>query len=1150
MNLDFVHLHVHSCYSLLDGMIPVRDLAAKAKKEGMKSLALTDHGNMFGIIEFYEACHEHGIKPVLGCEVYVAVNDRTIKHKTDKEENYYHLVLLACSNEGYKNLSKIVSDSWLVGFYYKPRTDLKFLSEHSKGLIALSACLGGQVPYLIKSGDLVGAENAALQLKEIFKDGFYLELQNNGLEKQKLVNEELISLGKRLDIPLVATNDIHFLERDDFEAHEVLLAANRKMTLAEARQSSDIYFTPEVYFKSIEEMHRDFEFCPEAIENTVNIASHCKVELDFKTLHFPRFSVPEGYDENSWFEKKVWEGVRERYPQITDAVRERVEKEIKIIKDMNFAGYFLIVSDFVNFARNNDIPVGPGRGSAAGSVVSYALKITDIDPLKYNLLFERFLNPERKSMPDIDIDFAHDRREEILSYLRKKYGENNVAQIVTYNTMGLRVAIRDTARVFGLSPSEGDKLAKLIPERMTSAEVMADKNNTALQKELESEEQSRKIFFIASKLENIIRQHGKHAAGVLISDVDISEYIPLCLDNDKNILSQYDKDRVEKIGLIKMDLLGLITLSVLRDALKEIKKTENKDIDLNKIPLNDKKTFHLLQKGRTVGIFQMESSKFTKTIISLKPTTMEDLAVLVALNRPGPMKAGVVDSYIRRKHGYEPVTYPHKLLVDILSETYGKIVYQEQVMQIAQVMSGYTLARADNLRKAIGKKNEAIMKQELDKLLDGAKKNNIDEKTANEIISQIKEFAEYAFNKSHSVAYAYLAYQTAYLKAHYPVEFMASLLTHEMLKQENLIKNINEARALNIHILNPDINKSYEYFTVVKQPDNKKAICFCLAAIKGVGQKAVSAIVEEREKNGPYKDFLDFCVRVDSHVVNKKAIEALIKVGAFDSIEPNRAKLYANCNDVLDWAAVVKGHEQTGQIYLFSSKIAFKYKEVPDWDEIIKLDYERELLGFYVSNHPLKRYSSVLNRLKMEHTSTISELPENSIVRLVGMIINIKDEIVKEKYPKISFELEDFYGKVKVDLWGELLINFRDKLKERMVVMVEGKIRSIDKSYFITATRLFLFENLSEKDITHIHIQIPEIGLDEEVLLKLKEELLANAGQAKVFLHFVNMKENDYEKNVKILKVDEKIRCYPNKKLLSMISQYFGEDSYWYEIKK
>lgn len=1149
---DFVHLHTHSCYSMLDGLITVPELVAKAKREGMKALALTDHGNMFGAIEFYETCLAHGVKPIIGCEVYVAPGDRRVKEKSVDEEAYHHLVLLAQDQRGYRNLMEIVTDSWLEGFYYKPRTDLSVLAERSAGLIALSACLGGVVPSRLRQGDVVGAEEAALELRSIFPDAFYLELQVNGLEEQVRVNEGLVQLGRRLGIPLVATNDIHFLERDDYEAHTVLMAVNRKMTLEEVKASPSMRFTPEAYFKTAAEMERDFAVWPEALRNTAVIAARCHLELDLNTQHFPKFEVPEGETLESYFERRVWEGLRERYPRLSEEVRRRAEMEIEVIKRMNFAGYFLIVWDFVRFARERNIPIGPGRGSAAGSLVAYALRITDIDPIRHGLLFERFLNPERRSMPDIDLDFADDRREEVMEYIRTKYGASSVAQIVTYNTMGARTAVRDVARAFGLSPAEGDALARLVPEGKTFDKALQE--SPKFRQEMEATPERRRIFGLARKLEYTLRQYGKHAAGILIADRDVREYVPLCVDREDNIVSQYDKNSVEKVGLIKIDILGLVTLSVIRDAVAEVERTEGKRIDVDALPYDDAKTFHLLQRGRTVGVFQLEKPGFTNTLIRLKPTTLDDIGALLALYRPGPIQSGFVEDYIRRKHGLEKPVHLHPKFEEVLAETYGVMLYQEQVMQLARVMGGFSLAQADIIRKAMGKKDPEVMRQQTEKLRQAALERGFGPEVVDRTIDQIQRFAEYAFNKSHSVAYAHVAWRTAWLKAHYPAEFMASLLTHEMGVQESLVKNINECRALKIKVTRPDINETQDRFVVRRDgqgPKAKKEIVFCLAAVKGVGVKAVASVVAERERNGPFRDFLDFCRRVDLRLVNKRVLEALVKVGAFDSLEPNRGKLFAHIDEAMAYANLLRGQEVSGQMQLFSSPVEFRWREVPDWEEAERLRYERELLGFYVSSHPLQKYAEVLERSRLDRTPALSEMPEGTRVRLAGMVTKVRTESVKDRWTKVLFDLEDYEGSVTVEFWeSELKDQVRD-LREHALVQVEGTVQCFSNQVRVKGGRLVFMESFGDGTVAAVHIRVRVVGLEVRTLEELKRELEENRGEAAVYIHFYEPTSDHRlgERESRVLRVNGNLRVRPTKRLRGFLAGRFGEDSYWYELK-
>ena len=1168
---DFVHLHVHSAFSLLDGMITPGNLAKRCRELGMGAIALTDHGNMFGTLEFYVECrkpkgNQTPIKPIIGCEVYVAPGDRKVKKAgREDEENYYHLILLAKDNTGYRNLLKIVSDAWLVGKYYKPRTDKSVLKEYAEGLIACSSCLGGEIPRLIQRGDIVGAEKTAYEFYEIFGGNFYLEMQNNSIPQQWEVNRTLADIGRKLGIPLVATNDIHFMNKEDSEAHRILLGIGTKKTIAEMDAGQGMKLPEEVYFTTQEEMCEAFKEYPEAITNTKKIADMCNVEIDMKTLHFPNFPVPEGYTLNSYFEERVWKGIEERFSEMTPVIKERTEFEIKTIKDMGYPGYFMIVWDFIKYAKDIGIPVGPGRGSAAGSIVSYALRITDVDPLEHNLLFERFLNPARVSMPDIDIDFADDRREEVVQYVKQKYGEKNVSQIAAIGYLGAKSAIRDTARVLDIPLAEANFIAKLIPNELEMTLEKAIKDVPELAQMERSNPAYSKLFTVARKLEGIPRNASKHAAGVVIADTEMSNYAPLFVDKDDNVMSQLDKDWVEKVGLIKMDFLGLRTLSVIRDCLVEIEKHEGIKIDLSKIDREDKAVYHLLQKGYTLGIFQMEKSGFTTVLINLKPTEFEDIIAMLALYRPGPLNSGMVDSFIKRKHKKEEIDYFHPRLKHILRETYGVIVYQEQVMQITQEMSGFSLAEADNIRRVISKKKEEEMARERIRLLDGAKKTGFDPALADKIITMIEKFAEYGFNKSHSAAYAYVAYQTAWLKTYYPIEFTAALLTNEMSDTEKVIPIMNECRALKIKVLKPDINNGACHFTVQKDSvTGEKMVAFCLAAIKGVGEKAVESIVTEREANGPYKDFADFCKRVDLRLVNKKVVETLIRAGVFDAIEPNRARIFTNIEGVMDNVARIKEQENIGQHSLFGasgSTEQYHYKDVPDWENADKIKHEKEVLGFYVSSHPLDKYRDLLEHFRAGSTLDVrdSDMAPDSKVRLVGLIADMREDTIRSNktnktYLKISIKLEDYDGNMNVELFAATAEKYRKQLNIGQLIYVEGKKSVFNDVPYVSCIKLLTGDKFNENSISEMHVKIEVVGLDEERLGQLKKKIEEHQGKVQVMLHFVQpdtvgRAANKKDIELGLLKVSEKLNCTPTKELRHYITAHFGEDAYWFDYK-
>lgn len=886
---DFVHLHLHTQYSLLDGAIRLDDLFAKVKDYGMHSIAITDHGGMFGLVDFYLKAKENGIKPILGCEFYITPGSRFEKDANGKQNTLFHLILLAKDREGYKNLVKLSTASYLEGFYYKPRIDKELLKQHTKGLVALSACLKGEIPSLILRGDMKGARNVALEFKEIFCDGFFLELQHNGMKEQKIVNKGILDLGKELEIPVVATNDCHYLNKNDARAHDVLLCIQTGKTISDENRLR--FSTDQLYVRSQEEMASLFSYCPESIKNTLVIAEMCNVELELGVPHFPNFPLPEGETPNRCLERETYEGFKKRVLEGTingekEKYEKRLKRELEVIQSTGFASYFLIVSDFARYARVQGIPIGPGRGSVAGSLIAYCLGITNIDPLAYNLLFERFLNPERISLPDIDIDFCIEGRETIIEYLSQKYGKDNVSQIATFGTMQAKLAVRDTGRALNFSTKEVDNIAKMIPNVLNITLETAISQEKSLKELFSSDEKVTKLLTMASRLEGLTRHASTHAAGIVISDKPLVEYLPLFKGTHGEIVSQYHMGSIEKIGLIKFDILGLKTLTVIEDTKKNIKESTGFDIYLDKIDMTDRATFDLLCSGETTGIFQLESSGMRDLIVRLKPESFEDIIALVGLYRPGPLGSGMVDEFIKRKRSKETLTYTIPQLEPILKDTYGVIVYQEQVMQIASTLANFSLGEADMLRRAMGKKKPEEMEMQRDRFISGALENGISLKDAKQLFEQMSMFAGYGFNRSHSAAYAMITYQTAYLKAHYPVELMAALLTSDMNRTDKIMRYISECRETGIEILAPDVNQSFTHFTV-----SEGKIRFGLAAVKNIGKQAVDSIVLERKQNDAFHSFHDFCCRVNPRNVNKKVLESLIKCGAFDFTQYNRPQL-------------------------------------------------------------------------------------------------------------------------------------------------------------------------------------------------------------------------------------------------------------------
>ncbi|MCX7823270.1 MAG: DNA polymerase III subunit alpha [Syntrophobacterales bacterium] len=1039
---EFVHLHVHTEYSLLDGAIRIGELIKVAKSYNMPAVAITDHGNMYGALEFYEKAKSDGIKPIIGCEVYLTpykLKDQIVELKRSRNEDddrNYHLVLLAMDYEGYKNLMKIVSTAHLEGFYYKPCIDKDHLATYSKGLVALSSCIKGELARNILKNRLDKAQEAAQQYVDIFgKENFYLELQSNGLKEQYQVNDELIRLSKALGLKLVATSDCHYLERSHARAHEILLCIQTNKTIFDEKRMR--FQTDELYFKSPDEMTQAFRHVPEAIKHTLEIAERCNLEIPLGDPIFPVFPLDKDETAETRFERivregleKRWQQIRTKFPEKEREVRlrtyqERLEKEIAVIKKTGFAPYFLIVADFIGYSKSQGIPVGPGRGSAAGSLAAYAMGITDIDPIEHGLLFERFLNEERISMPDIDVDFCQRRRDEVLKYVTEKYGADKVAHITTFGTMQAKQVVRDVGRALGISYSEVDKIAKLIPDSLGMTLKRAFELEPKLEELRMQDPQYRELFDIAFVLEGLARHASTHAAGVVIADRPIVEYVPLYRDQNGEIVTQYSMKYVEKVGLIKFDFLGLRNLTVIDETVKMIKQNYGIELDMLNIPLDDKATYELLSRGETTGIFQLESSGMRDILVRLRPERFSDIVALVALYRPGPIQSGMVDQYIRGKHGEIPIKYELDELEEILQETYGVILYQEQVMQIASRLANYSLGEADILRRAMGKKIPEVMQAQRDRFLQGARENGISDEKANKIFDQMEKFALYGFNKSHSAAYAFVTYQTAYLKAHYPLEFTAALMNSVVSNSSKIVKLINECREKGISVLPPDINASNRGFTV---SDGK--IRFGLAAVKNVGDVAVEAIIENREGEGPFTSIFDFCERVDLQKVNRRVIEQLIKCGAFDSLHPHRAQVMNVLDIAIERAQLVQKERQGGQKTLFDllnktpqrrekQTSPVQLPEVTPWDEKTILRYEKESLGFYVSSHPMNLYKDRLERICTGTSQDIESIPDGTEVVLAG-IISVAKELTTKKGEKMAFlQLEDKEGLVDLVVFPE-----------------------------------------------------------------------------------------------------------------------------------
>ena len=1071
----FVHLHIHSEFSLLDGANRIKDLPVRAKELGMDSIAITDHGVMFGAIDFYKACKKEGVKPIIGCEVYVAPRSRTDK-QPGIDNHYYHLILLAKNNEGYKNLSKLVSLSFVDGYYYKPRIDREILEKYHKGLICLSACLAGEVNQALLSGQNEKAEQVALWHKKVFGDDYYIEIQNNGIKEQVLANQKLVQLARKLDIPLVATNDAHYLKREDAYNHEVLLCIQTGKRMSdEDRMKFD---TDELYVKSPEEMAEYFKAFPDAIENTVKIAEQCNVEFEFGHTILPNYDVPPEYPTHYDFLKELCDkGLKKRYGEnLSEEIQKRAEYELNIIKKMGYVDYYLIVWDFIHYAKTNGIPVGPGRGSGAGSILAYAIEITDIDPIKYGLLFERFLNPERISMPDFDVDFSDERRQEVIDYVARKYGHDHVSQIITFGTMAAKMVIRDVARVLDYPYAEADALAKMIPNEIHITIKKALEQNKELKDRYDTDEQTRKILDIAMGLEGMPRQASTHACGVVITKDPVDTYVPLYV-RDGQINTQYIMTTLEELGLLKMDFLGLRNLTVIQNTIDMVKENHGIDVEFDQ-DMSDPKVYKLWQDGNTSGIFQFESQGMTNFMKELKPDCLEDLIAGVSLYRPGPMDQ--IPRYIRGKQNPGHNEYTHPSLEPILNVTYGCMVYQEQVMQIVRDLAGYSLGRADLVRRAMGKKKLDVMAKEREVFIHGqvdengnievpgCVRNGIDEVSANKIFDEMAEFAKYAFNKSHAACYAVVSYRTAYLKAYYPAEFMAATLNSYLGNLDKAPQYIDECKRLGIQILKPDINKSFEKFTV---EDGK--IRFGLGAIKNVGTIPVENIVKERKEKGEYKSFTDFCERVSELQVNKKCVESLIKAGAFQEFEQTRATLLASFEAIID--TIQSGNKKgfNGQVSMFDigtkqekedmEKQKYKFEEYEEMPEKEMLSMEKEMLGIYISGHPLEKmreqimHSTNINSLdlsKIAEQADTTNIEENTQqiqttkpkfvdgqkVKYAGIITSIKKKYTKNNKIMAFITIEDLYGTAEIIAFENAVINAEKSLIEENIVVVDGRL--------------------------------------------------------------------------------------------------------------
>ncbi len=1071
---DFVHLHLHSQYSLLDGACKLKNLIEICGHYKMPAVAVTDHGNLFGAVDFYSKAMAGGVKPLMGAELYLTPGSRFDKSGGIKSRGLHHITLLAKDEDGYGNLVKLVSLSYLEGFYYKPRIDRDALSQYAKGLICLSGCLKSEINQALLSGNVEKAKEDILFYKDLFdKDSFYLELQDQFLPEQRGLIKSALSLAKETGTPYVATNDVHYLRKEHAYAHEVLLAVQTQTTMDNPNRLR--LSTDQFYFKSPEEMKELFKEIPEAITNTILIADRCNVEFEFNKARLPNFEVPKGSDQREYLSMVCQENLAKKYPDLTEKVKKRLEHELKVINNLGFTNYFLIVRDFIIFAREHDIPVGPGRGSAAGSIVSYLLNITTIDPLKYGLLFERFLNPDRVSRPDIDIDFCYEKRQQVIDYVVDKYGEGNVAQIITFGTLQARAAIRDVARALDIPYQEADKIAKLIPQEPDINIEKAIKIEPALAKMM-TDARLKNLIDAAKVLEGLARHVSVHAAGVVISSKPLVELIPLYKAPDGDIITGYDMSSIDKVGLMKMDFLGLRTLTMIDECQRIIKRTRGEDVNVENIETDDSATYSLLSEGDGSGVFQLESSGMCSLLRRLKPDKFEDLIAILALYRPGPLGSGMVDDFIKRKIGLVQISYEHILLKPILSETYGIILYQEQAMQIASDLAGFTMAEADLLRRAMGKKLPEMMNEQRDKFIKGAEANNVRDRKAEKIFNLIQKFAGYGFNKSHSTAYAIISYRTAYLKTHYFPEFVTALLCSEMHNTDKLKDYLQYAQKKGLTILGPDVNESFTRFTLVKDD----VIRFGLYAIKNVGAHAVESIIGVRKEKGKFKSIFDFCKRVDSRAVNKKVIESLIKVGAFDSMGHKRSALLSVLDKALEVGQFFQKDNLKGQLSFFDSeKGSFDgnmEKDIPDIEEWPKeelLKFERNFLGFYISGHPLQEHEDIIARYSTTDTKGLLNLRESSEVMIGGLISFLKKKVTKGENQRMAImKIEDSEGTINAIAFPDIYNKNADIIVEGNIVFVKGRFMLRGEEPQIVVSEIFGIEEAPYKFLSSAFIEI------------------------------------------------------------------------------
>ena len=1145
--MAFTHLHLHTQYSLLDGSGRINELIAHAKEQGMNSLSITDHGVMYGAVEFYKEAKKQGIKPIIGCEVYVTAGSRFDKEKSS-ENRYYHLILLCENNKGYSNLMKLVSRGFTEGFYYKPRIDEELLRGYHEGLIASSACLGGEVSRNLNMGMYEEAKKAALKYEEIFgKGNFFLELQDHGYPEQKTVNAGLIRLSSELGIPLIATNDVHYTYAEDAEPHDILLCIQTGKTVQD--QDRMKYEGGQFYLKSEEEMRNLFRYAEEAIDNTQKIADRCNVEIEFGVTKLPKFEVPDNKSSDAFLRELCFKGLKERYPDCPDELKDRMEYELSVIEGMGFVDYFLIVSDFIHYAKTKGIPVGPGRGSAAGSIVAYSLGITDIDPIKYSLLFERFLNPERVSMPDIDVDFCYERRQEVIDYVISKYGKENVAQIITFGTMAARGVIRDVGRALDISYALCDQIAKMVPTDLGMTLRKALEISPDLKKAYEENPQVKYLIDMSLRLEGLPRHSSTHAAGVLIARTNVDEYVPLSRNQDGTIVTQYTMTTLEELGLLKMDFLGLRTLTVIDNALKQIYKNHQIHIDIDKIDYSDKKVFEMISRGETEGVFQLESPGMTSFMKELKPESIDDIIAGLSLYRPGPMD--FIPRYIKGKNNKNEVSYECRELEPILKNTYGCIVYQEQVMQIVQNLAGYTLGRADLVRRAMAKKKQDVMLRErknfvygnAEEGVKGCIANGISEQVANHIFDEMTDFASYAFNKSHAAAYAVVSYQTAWLKYYYPAEFMSALMTSVLDNVNKVAEYIQVSKSMGIKIAPPDINEGEYGF---KSVGREKTILYGLSALKGVGRNVVEEIGEERRIGGKFKDLEDFIERMPKSV-NKKAIESFIKAGAFDSLPGNRRQKLIVYEQLIEKLQNSRKTDFAGQISLFDiadseNQKDFKIK-LPNVEEFPKeelLAFEKDAIGVYLSGHPIESYiesfkkivTAVSTEYYADEENGICSLKEGQYVISGGIISDKKNKITKNNKQMSFIRLEDLYGQIDVLVFPNVFERYRHLLEPDNKIYVAGRISiGRDENASLIAEKIFSFDETKKE----IWIAFDDLNAYKANVNDLEKLCGSYGGNDQVIVYLRKEKAKK--------KMDEKFKISSSKDVFSKLCEKFGENN-------